>query len=782
MTYVPNNLDVYTAAYTSCLSSATAADKQPTSQVPASYAVAASVAGAFAQSFDTEWGVTPLTQVELDAIESIVEAAWFDRGPSSIIPSTYSSLCRALIAIVKQAAVYYASQGITSPLVPASAPQPFGMPDYIVVGLGTAGAPLAKYLSDNMTTKVLVLEQGIDLSNDPGVQKGAPFGDFTAFSDPKRSESWFTTVLINGQDSGEGGTSTGRMWGGSSGHNYLQAVRSSNNVYDNWATASGDASWSYNGLLDIMKGLEHYTSNGSPVNPAERGTAGPLFITQDQQNSFNPFGPPGNSAPLLAAMAAGTNAPLRDDYNNTPTTDPTCNVSTGVTQWFTTPTDNERSFSASAFMNNTIVDPVTGLGVGGRKLQVVSGATVTRVVIENTVTGPKAVGVLYYLNANPNEVIFAQVTTKVVLCGGALTDPAILQRSGIGDAALLAALGIPVYVNNPNVGKNLQNHFSPVFLFPADNNPLNNPSFFQFLSGYTDLSGTADHPTTRPHDSVRRCQFVTVLGGNFLPPTLTILLPPINPFGTIGGFSFLIAPESRGELHIVSNDALTKPQINFNFLDPAFPNDELDMIASLKMMANASLAFTGNMPIWPLPSHYPIGAHPNYGPEGGTAAQITIIGLTGMNPGAVGQTIVITDGASPNAGAWTVDSVIDATSVTAVALNGAAAIDPVSRTWILPALGGAGAAAQVSAVNGSDFQLTADGLTVNVLAAHPAGTCIMGTSAANAVVDHNLDVFGVSGLAVASNAVLPQITTGNTAYPAYVVGMKKALIEGAIVP
>jgi choline dehydrogenase len=783
--YVPLNPDVYLAAYNGAYGSMTASMRVPTNQSPAVYAGAAKAAGAWAESFDTEWNGASASPFELDAIGDACESTWDGLNPPNTpaaqTAATYTKQVIPLIASITAASAYLASS--VNP----------GTNDYVIVGLGTAGAPLAKYLSDplGLNKSVLVLEAGVDLSNDPRVQQGAPFGDFTGGEDPKRSDVFYTNVNDNAQVNPQGyltgigviqTQSGGRMWGGSSGHNYLEAVRGSNNVYDDWGVAAGDASWNYNGLLPLMKKLEHYTSNGSPINLAERGTLGPLFLTQDAQNMPNPFGgPPGNSAPLLAAMAAGSNSPARDDYNDTPTTDPTCNVSTSLSQWYVSPGDNKRSFSATAFMPNTVVDPNTGIGVGGRKLKIVSGATVIKVVIENTPAGPTCTGVLYYLNANPNDVLFAKATVKVILCGGALSDPALLQRSGVGDVALLTSQGIPVVVANPNVGKNLQCHVGTVTAFSADPNPANNPSPLQFLRGFTDLSGTVRHPTSRPNDSERRLQIAMELGFNVLPANVLAALPHVEPFATIFTIAFLVAPKSRGTVKIVSNDALTKPRIDMNFLDPAQPNDSADVVAMMKVIANISLDFTGTMPAWPPATHYPSGAHPNYGPEGGTATEITIDGLTGISPAVIGQTIAITAGASPNVGPWTIVAALSATSVKAVALHPGAAVDLVNRTWVIPAFGIGGAASQVSAVAGSDFKLLDDGRSVYIVTNHCVGTCIMGTSAANAVVDKNLDVFGVNGLSVASNAVMPEITTGNTAYPAYVIGMKKALIEGATI-
>ncbi|MCE5293911.1 MAG: GMC family oxidoreductase, partial [Chlamydiales bacterium] len=65
---------------------------------------------------------------------------------------------------------------------------------------------------------------------------------------------------------------------------------------------------------------------------------------------------------------------------------------------------------------------------------------------------------------------------------------------------------------------------------------------------------------------------------------------------------------------------------------------------------------------------------------------------------------------------------------------------------------------------------------------HPTGTCKIGTSIINGVVDKNLSVFGVKDLMVVDNSVMPVITTGNTAYPAYVIGVVAASLLGAEVP
>jgi choline dehydrogenase len=81
-----------------------------------------------------------------------------------------------------------------------------------------------------------------------------------------------------------------------------------------------------------------------------------------------------------------------------------------------------------------------------------------------------------------------------------------------------------------------------------------------------------------------------------------------------------------------------------------------------------------------------------------------------------------------------------------------------------------------------DSQLRTDAEQITIQAFHLVATCRMATSSVDGVVDANLDVFGIKKLAICDNSVIPLITTGNTSYPAFVLGLKKAQIEGAQIP
>jgi len=135
--YIPSNLDVFTAAYAGAIAGMGVSDRVPTSPVYADYAGLASVAGAFAQAFDTAYAGYPVDGLSLATIQEVCETAWQSRAPQAVdpqlTPSTYYSLCNALVAIVASGEVYFSGQGIVPP-TPGGPPGPPGP-------VGPAGPP-----------------------------------------------------------------------------------------------------------------------------------------------------------------------------------------------------------------------------------------------------------------------------------------------------------------------------------------------------------------------------------------------------------------------------------------------------------------------------------------------------------------------------------------------------------------------------------------------------------------------------------------------------------------
>lgn len=558
--------------------------------------------------------------------------------------------------------------------------------DYVIVGLGTAGCPLARYLSEDMTTSVIVLEAGQNYGTNSQILKGAPLGDPTLANDPRFSFARLAdSADISAGLAGTYNYSDGRLWGGSSAHNGLVALRSPPDVYDQWGLINPQ--WAYNNLLPVMLFFEKYTPDGTVADPAQRGSSGPLYITQDEPLSGNHF---------YTDLTIASNSPPISDYNNPTLGD----VGIAANQWFVSPPihgggpgTNQRSWSQTAFLPSTVIT-AQGQGVGGRKLSVVSNATATEIILDAHASGgPKATGVRYIQGNDPDKIAQVIARKKVILCAGSIANAAILQLSGIGPSDLLSGLGIPVVLANDNVGANMQNHYGPTMLIAQDVDaqlpPFEGSAFFSDLSG--NVVGAYN---LGPPDGVRRFGAGTIAANFYIPHAIVSALGLDNT-PSIGFLMFNLEPNSLGTVRISSRDALTAPSIKFRYYqDTTAPTDMDRTIKSYKVIANIAQEY-GTTVLYPPVAHFPAP----YGP-------------------------------APD-----------------------------------------------------DSLLEQDAKDVTLIAAyHATGTCRMSSSAATGVVDGNLDVFGVQSLSCADCSVIPVITKGNTAYPAYLIGLVKAKIEGAPVP
>lgn len=470
--------------------------------------------------------------------------------------------------------------------------------DYIIVGLGTSGATLARFLSND--NSVLVLEAGVNLATDSLVLSPNITDAFVMWPDPKYS---LTSVPNYGTYvEGVSGLNTGllpepytdgRMWGGSSAHNGMLAVRGSTADYDHWAAVSGNVDWSYSNMLPLMLYMEHYIANGTAADTQQRGLSGPMFISQ--------AAPAGNYS-FMQNFATAVSAPLVPDYN-----DPTnngqnpkpnyLNVGVSANQTWTTqvPPNGERSFSINGFLPKSVIDYNTGKGLNGRKLQVVSSATVVRVLFNGT----KAVGVELILNGNREEVLTVFANKEVILSSGSIHDAAILQRSGIGDKTLLDSLKIPVVYNNPNVGANLQNHYGPVGAVTLSTGAL---APFNIYQSFFDIA---------PSTGVRRIQSFFQAGAALFPqPEVLRLLGVQNPgvMSPIVTVPFqLVKNSSRGTVKIISTDPFIDPEVNFNFYsDGSYQTpgtDAANAVACFKMLQNIQ----GSTVIYPTQADFDSG-------------------------------------------------------------------------------------------------------------------------------------------------------------------------------
>ena len=479
--------------------------------------------------------------------------------------------------------------------------------DFVIVGAGTAGVPLARFLSEDLTTSVFVLERGEDRGDDPRVQNAFLFGDSSLGNDPRYSKAiFFNSGGITTSQSGTNAYSDPSVLGGGSTHNGMSYGHGTPGPYNAWSVFNPQ--WSYANILPVRRFMEHFFPNAvTPPNPAERGFAGPVPATQDD---------PLPADPIYAAITTATQSPPNYlDYNDSSYGE----VGVSASQWFRTPgptpgAGSTRTDAQTAFLGPDVIDPVTLMGVGGRKLKIQLQATALKVIIENQT----AVGVRYFLTNNPDDVkeVFAK---KVILSAGSISTPQLLQLSGIGPAALLTSLGIPVVLNNPHVGQHGQNHYFPTGLIAQDNPPTFVPRADQF---FTDLSGAN---IVQANDRVRRAQVYMLPFNSAIPHAILTALQIEN----IPAYSFIgfnMDPNHLVEIKIVSTDPLVQPEFLAHYYeDVSVPGRKSDLERAVDMYrvyANISIQYTGQLPLYPPPSHYPAA---EYGAFGATAPDTSLL-------------------------------------------------------------------------------------------------------------------------------------------------------------
>ncbi|WP_235828064.1 GMC family oxidoreductase [Brevibacillus migulae] len=427
--------------------------------------------------------------------------------------------------------------------------------DYIVIGGGTAGGVIAKELTDDRRTSVLVLEAGTNQTaqlSSPNVLNTIALASDNkfAFNLLSRTETFVQRQLI---------TVNGRTIGGSSEVNFMFAVRGSRELYDEWATLSGNERWSYDQVSPLF--IENETYTGQTQEPNERGRRGPIFVRQQH------IPPNGIIQTLTIAAAKILNIAIVEDYN-TGVRDCTFFANQFLQKEFDGTIT--RSSTATGYLNQSIVIQGNELepdeiGVGGRKLVILAKTTVDKVVFQKKNGQMIASGVKYVRDGISN-IAFAR---KGVIVSAGFLSSVILQRSGIGKSSDLINAGITPLIENPNVGYNLQTQayaglgvrVDTSQLFPIVAADPNQPiAFGAFKAEQVNrLEG-------------RRLQMQGVPAPIFLPIQDVItngweldLTKPTNimSFGIID-----LNPSSKGTIMAAHSDPEALPSFTFNPLQP----------------------------------------------------------------------------------------------------------------------------------------------------------------------------------------------------------------------
>ncbi len=411
--------------------------------------------------------------------------------------------------------------------------------DYVIVGAGSAGCTLAARLSEDPSVKVLLLEAG---GSDRAMNVRAPGLYFALW---RTARDWaFVTEPQAGVDGRRMFWPRGKVLGGSGSLNASLYVRGHRDDYDGWRDA-GNPGWGWDDVLPLFKRSQRQRRGAS----AAHGADGPLDV--DEQADLAPA-----SRAFADALAKVCGVSLVDDFNG--------GDSTGAGLYQVTIRDRVRCSTSLAFLDPARARP---------NLTVVTGALVAGLVLE----GKRATGVRYRVGKR-DEI--ARADREVVLCGGAVGSPQQLLLSGIGPADHLRAVGVPVAVDLPGVGRNLQDHLFCTVTYDTPAGSTRALTRFSLVGSLTRYALARRGPLSR--SPVESGGFVRTRPG--LPcPDLQFHFAPYptdepntdekraTPFGrrmTI--LPSLIYPRSRGEICLRSSDPAMAPVIEPRyFSDPA---------------------------------------------------------------------------------------------------------------------------------------------------------------------------------------------------------------------
>jgi choline dehydrogenase len=440
--------------------------------------------------------------------------------------------------------------------------------DVIVVGGGSAGCALAAGLAAQPDTSVLLLEAG-PRPRDPRVRIPAAASDL-----------WFGALDwafdCEPQAALDGRRDTwprGRALGGSTVINAMMWVRGMDVDYDAWP-ALGAPGWDAASMTASFRRLEDDARGPAP----HRGIGGPIPVAHQQE--------PRELTHAFLDACEEVGIPRVDDYHASPDG---CGL-TMVTQ-----RDGARWTAADAFLRDHLRDR-------GSSLTVRAGVEVERVAFEDG----RAIGVDVLVDGRRR---FARASREVVLSAGAIGSPVVLQRSGIGPADDLRALGIEVVAHLPGVGENLQDHLATGLsvgtdgggLFGADRDPRAMLRWLRRREGPLTSNLAEAIAFLRTEDGLEAPDIELL----FVPAALEDHGRTRHAQHGLTLVTILLRPESRGRIRLASADPTTAPRIDPGSLSDPTGQDLRRLTAGLaaaQRLVTDTAALGARVTNWFLPA------------------------------------------------------------------------------------------------------------------------------------------------------------------------------------
>jgi choline dehydrogenase len=412
--------------------------------------------------------------------------------------------------------------------------------DFVIVGGGSAGCALAARLSEDPSNRVLVLEAGrpdwlldvfIHMPAALAFPIGSRFYDWKYESEPEPYMGGRRVYHARG-----------KVLGGSSSINGMIFQRGNPMDYERWASGDGMETWAYAHCLPYFKKMENCLA-ARPDDPF-RGHDGPLVLER------GPARGPLFDAFFAAVQEAGY--PLTEDVNGY--------KQEGFAKFDRNVHRGRRLSASRAYLHPVMDRP---------NLDVETFAFVTKVVFE----GKRAVGVDYTRRGRGSRRAHGG---EVILCGGAVGSPQLLQISGVGAADHLRGIGVEVVADVPGVGENLQDHLE-VYIQHSSTQPVSMAPYFKMRNrpkvGLEWLlrksgPGATNHfeagGFVRSNDEVGWPNLMY----HFLP--IAIRYDGTVPEGGGGhGYQVHVGPmysDVRGTCKAVSSDPRKHPALLFNYL------------------------------------------------------------------------------------------------------------------------------------------------------------------------------------------------------------------------